>query len=138
MSLPSNDVIPQAVPLTLGQELSGYVTQLDQSLAAIHRCMDDVYELTIGGTAVGTGLNTHPQFAEEMARELANETQLPFKSMRNKFAGLSSHNAEVMLSSSLKTLACSLMKVANDIRYLASGPRCGFGELILPENEPGE
>lgn len=126
-----------AVPLTLGQEVSGWVTQLDQSIAAIHSCMPGIYELTIGGTAVGTGLNTHPDFAVEMAKQVAAETGLPFVSMENKFAGLSSHNAEVMLSSALKTLAASLMKIANDIRYLASGPRCGLGELILPENEPG-
>ena len=126
-----------AVPLTLGQEFSGYVAQLDADLRRIEAILPDIYELAIGGTAVGTGLNTHPKFAERMAEKIAAYTGLPFKSAPNKFAALAAHDALVMGSGALRTLACSLMKVANDIRWMGSGPRCGLGELILPENEPG-
>src|SRR5581483_9996295 len=126
-----------AVPLTLGQEFSGYVAQLDADLKRIDAILPDVYELAIGGTAVGTGLNTHPEFAERTAQTIAELTGLPFRSAPNKFAALAAHDALVMASGALRTLACSLMKIANDIRWLGSGPRCGLGELILPENEPG-
>lgn len=126
-----------ATPLTLGQEFSGYVTQLDQCLRRVERDLEDVYELALGGTAVGTGLNTHPEFAVKAAAAIAKETGLPFKSAPNKFAALAAHDALVELSGSLKTLACALMKIANDIRLLGSGPRSGIGELSLPANEPG-
>jgi len=126
-----------AVPLTLGQEFSGYVSQLDHDLDRIHSVLPHLYELAIGGTAVGTGLNTHPEFAVRTAKRIAELTKLPFVSAPNKFAALASHDEFVMASGALKTLACSLMKIANDIRWLGSGPRCGLGELILPENEPG-
>ncbi len=126
-----------AVPLTLGQEFSGYVAQLDYDLKRITMILPDIYELAIGGTAVGTGLNTHPQFAERMAKRIAELTGLPFVSAPNKFAALAAHDALVMASGAIKTLACSLMKIANDIRWMGSGPRCGLGELQLPENEPG-
>ena len=126
-----------AVPLTFGQEFSGYITQLDQALHRIESVLPHIYELAIGGTAVGTGLNTHPDFANRVAAEIASKTQLPFVSAPNKFAALASHDALVMASGALRTLACSLMKLANDIRWLGSGPRCGLSELILPENEPG-
>lgn len=126
-----------AVPLTLGQEFSGYVSQLDKDVDRIYATLPDLYELAIGGTAVGTGLNTHPEFAERVAQEIAILTGLPFVSAPNKFAALAGHDAIVQTSGSLKTLACSLMKIANDIRWLGSGPRCGLGELILPANEPG-
>jgi fumarate hydratase, class II len=126
-----------AVPLTLGQEFSGYVAQLDADIRRVEAVMPDIYELAIGGTAVGTGLNTHPEFAERVAAKIALYTGLPFSSAPNKFAALASHDALVMGSGALKTLACSLMKIANDIRWMGSGPRCGLGELILPENEPG-
>jgi fumarate hydratase, class II len=126
-----------AVPLTLGQEFSGYVYQLDQNLARLQSILPDLYELALGGTAVGTGLNTHPEFAERSAARLAALTQLPFVSAPNKFAALAAHDAVVMASGALKTLAASLLKIANDLRWLGSGPRCGLGELILPANEPG-
>ncbi|HTW88856.1 MAG TPA: class II fumarate hydratase [Candidatus Binataceae bacterium] len=126
-----------AVPLTLGQEFSGYVAQLDADLKRIDAVLPDMFELAIGGTAVGTGLNTHPEFAERTAQVIAELTGLPFRSAPNKFAALAAHDALVMASGALKTLACSLMKIANDIRWLGSGPRCGLGELSLPENEPG-
>ncbi|GBF80723.1 class II fumarate hydratase [Aphanothece sacrum] len=126
-----------AVPLTLGQEFSGYVSQLDKDIDRIKKTLPDLYELAIGGTAVGTGLNTHPEFAERVADEIAKLTDLPFISAHNKFAALAAHDAMIMTSSALKTLACSLMKIANDIRWLGSGPRCGLAELTLPENEPG-
>jgi fumarate hydratase, class II len=126
-----------AVPLTLGQEFSGYVAQLDADLRRIDAMLPDIYELAIGGTAVGTGLNTHPEFAERVAKKLAEYTGLPFTSAPNKFAALAAHDALVAASGTLRTLACSLMKIANDIRWMGSGPRCGLGELILPENEPG-
>jgi fumarate hydratase class II len=126
-----------AVPLTLGQEFSGYVAQLTQDLDYLQRVLPSLYELAIGGTAVGTGLNTHPEFAERVAAEIAQLTGLPFISAANKFAALASHDPLVMASGALKTLACSLMKTANDLRWMGSGPRCGLGELILPANEPG-
>jgi fumarate hydratase class II len=126
-----------AVPLTLGQEFSGYVDQLDHDLRRINAVLPDVMELAIGGTAVGTGLNTHPEFAERCAKRIAELTGLPFKSAPNLFAALAAHDALAMGSGALKTLACSLMKIANDIRWMGSGPRCGIAELSLPENEPG-
>ena len=126
-----------AVPLTLGQEFSGYVAQLDADLERLKSVLPGLYELAIGGTAVGTGLNAPPQFAEKMAERIAALTGLPFVSAPNKFAALAAHDAIVMASGALKTLACSLMNIANDVRWLGSGPRCGLGELILPENEPG-
>ncbi len=126
-----------AVPLTLGQEFSGYVAQLDDALGYIEGILPKIYELALGGTAVGTGLNTHPEFAERGAAKIAELTGLPFVSAPNKFAALASHDTLVMASGTLKTLACALMKIANDIRWLGSGPRCGLGELSLPENEPG-
>ena len=126
-----------AVPLSLGQEFSGYVQQLDNGLERIHGALPHLYELALGGTAVGTGLNTHPGFAVTSAVKIAEITGYPFVSARNKFEALASHDALVETSGVLKTLAASLMKIANDIRWLGSGPRCGLGELHLPENEPG-
>jgi fumarate hydratase class II len=126
-----------AVPLTLGQEFSGYISQLDKDIERIKLTLPDLYELAIGGTAVGTGLNTHPEFSQRVAKEIAQITGLPFVSASNKFAALAAHDAIIMCSGTLKTLACSLMKMANDIRWLGAGPRCGIGELILPANEPG-
>jgi fumarate hydratase class II len=126
-----------AVPLTLGQEFSGYVQQLDNDLRRIELALDDLYELALGGTAVGTGLNTHPDFAVKAAAHIAQMTGLPFRTAPNKFESLAAHDAAVFASGALKTLAASLMKIANDIRWLASGPRCGIGEIIIPENEPG-
>jgi len=126
-----------AVPLTLGQEFSGYVTQLDQNLERIQGILPHLYELALGGTAVGTGLNTHPEFAVRVAAKIAEMTGLPFVTAPNKFAALAAHDPIVMASGVLKTLACSLMKIANDLRWLGSGPRCGLAELILPANEPG-
>lgn len=126
-----------AVPLTLGQEFSGYVSQLDKALARIQATLPDLCELAIGGTAVGTGLNTHPEFADRVAAEIAQFTELPFVSAPNKFAALAAHDAIAMTSGALKTLAASLMKIANDLRWMGSGPRCGLGELVLPANEPG-
>jgi fumarate hydratase, class II len=126
-----------AVPLTLGQEFSGYVAQLDADTRRIEAVLPDIYELAIGGTAVGTGLNTHREFAQRMADKIAAYTKLPFTSAPSKFAALAAHDALVMGSGALRTLACSLMKIANDIRWMGSGPRCGLGELTLPENEPG-
>ena len=129
--------LQDAVPLTLGQEFSGYVAQLDDDVERIRLALPGLYELPIGGTAVGTGLNAPPGFAERCAAKIAELTGLPFVSARNKFAALAAHDAFVFASGAVKTLAVSLMKVANDIRWLASGPRAGLGELILPENEPG-
>jgi fumarate hydratase class II len=129
--------LQDATPLTLGQEMSGYVTQLDRAMVAIKESLDHIYDLAIGGTAVGTGLNAHPEFAERMAKKLAELTGLPFRSHPNKFTALASHDDFVFASGALKTLGVALMKIANDIRWLASGPRAGIGELILPENEPG-
>jgi fumarate hydratase, class II len=129
--------LQDAVPLTLGQEFSGYVAQLDFSLNSIKNNMKCLYPLALGGTAVGTGLNTHPKFAQKAAKHIANITGLPFTSAHNKFAALAAHDEIVLVSGVLKTLAVSLMKIANDIRWLGSGPRCGIGELNLPANEPG-
>jgi len=129
--------LQDATPLTLGQEFSGYVSMLDRDGARIAVALDGLYDLAIGGTAVGTGLNAHPEFAERAARKISELTGLPFRSHPNKFAALSAHDEIVFASGALKTLAASLMKIANDIRWLASGPRCGLGELKLPENEPG-
>jgi len=126
-----------AVPLTLGQEFSGYVQQLEMAEQRITASLSGLFELAIGGTAVGTGLNTHPQFAVNTAAKIAEFTGLPFVSAPNKFEALAAHDALVYAHGSLKTLAASLMKIANDIRWMASGPRCGFGELSIPENEPG-
>src|SRR5271169_5666253 len=129
--------LQDATPLTVGQEFSGYVNLLDRDGGRIAMALDGLYDLAIGGTAVGTGLNAHPEFAERAAKKVAELTSLPFRSHPNKFAALSAHDELVFASGALKTLAASLMKIANDIRGLASGPRCGLGELILPENEPG-
>lgn len=126
-----------ATPLTLGQEFSGYVTQIRYGIERVESVLKHVYQLALGGTAVGTGLNTHPKFATLAARMIAEETQLPFTTAPNKFEALAAHDALVQVSGTLKTLACSLMKIANDFRLLGSGPRCGIGELILPANEPG-
>lgn len=129
--------LQDAVPLTLGQEFSGYVAQLDASLKNIEATLPGLYELALGGTAVGTGINSHPKFAEKAAEKIARLTELPFISAPNKFSALAAHDAFVFASGGLKTLACALMKIANDLRWLGSGPRCGLGELILPANEPG-
>ena len=126
-----------AVPLTLGQEFSGYAQQLENGIARVKMSLDGIYELALGGTAVGTGLNTHPDFADKAAARIADMTGLPFRSAPNKFEALAAHDAVVFASGAVKTLAASLMKIANDIRMLASGPRCGVGELLIPENEPG-
>ncbi|HSZ35490.1 MAG TPA: class II fumarate hydratase [Acidimicrobiales bacterium] len=126
-----------AVPLTLGQEFSGYVVQLTDDLERIEQTMPKVYELAIGGSAVGTGLNTHPEFADRVAKAIEEATGLPFVSAPNKFAALAAHDALVFTHGALKTLAVSLMKIADDLRWLGSGPRSGLGELRLPENEPG-
>ncbi len=129
--------LQDAVPLTLGQEFSGYVAQLDAVIRRVQQVLPELYELALGGTAVGTGLNTHPKFAVLSATKIAELTKLPFVSAENKFAALASHEPLVMAHGALKTLACALMKIANDVRWLASGPRCGIGEIIIPENEPG-
>jgi fumarate hydratase class II len=129
--------LQDATPLTLGQEFSGWVNLLDRDGTRIAVALDGLYDLAIGGTAVGTGLNAHPEFADRAARKISELTNLPFRSHPNKFAALSAHDEIVFASGALKTLAASLMKIANDIRWLASGPRCGLGELVLPENEPG-
>ncbi len=126
-----------ATPLTLGQEFSGYTTQLDYALDRINGCLPRLCQIALGGTAVGTGLNTHRDFAVKVAKEIAAITSLPFVTAPNKFESLAAHDAIVEASGVLKTIACSLMKIANDIRWLGSGPRCGVGELILPANEPG-
>ena len=129
--------LQDATPLTLGQEFSGYVSLLDSDIGRLRCVLPGLRALAIGGTAVGTGLNAHPEFAERAARKIAELTSQPFTSHPNKFAALSAHDELVMGSGALKTLAGSLMKIANDIRWLGSGPRCGLGELALPENEPG-
>jgi len=129
--------LQDAVPLTLGQEFSGYVAQLDADLTRVEESIDGLYDLAIGGTAVGTGLNTHPEFAERAAAKIAELTGLPFRSAPNKFAALASHDDLVFAHGAVRTLAVSLMKIANDVRWLGSGPRAGLGELVLPENEPG-
>jgi fumarate hydratase class II len=129
--------LQDAVPLTMGQEFSGYVAQLDAALRNIEATLPGLYEIALGGTAVGTGINTHPKFAVMAAKKIAELTGLPFVTAPNKFAALAANDAMVFASGALKTLACALMKIANDVRWLASGPRCGLGELSLPENEPG-
>ena len=126
-----------AVPLTLGQELSGYVAQLTADIDRIERTLPGLYELAAGGSAVGTGLNTHPEFGARVAKAIADATGLPFVTAPNKFAALAAHDALVFTHGALKTLAVSLMKIADDLRWLGSGPRSGLGELVLPENEPG-
>ena len=129
--------LQDATPLTVGQEMSGWVALLDRDLERLSQALDGLFDLAIGGTAVGTGLNAPPEFGEKTAAKIADLTGLPFRSHPNKFAALSAHDEIVAASGALKTLAASLMKIANDIRWLASGPRCGLGELTLPENEPG-
>jgi fumarate hydratase class II len=126
-----------ATPLTLGQEFSGYATQVDKGIARVKLCLPDIYELAQGGTAVGTGLNTKVGFDKRVAAEIAKITGLPFVTAPNKFEALAAHDAMVMFSGALKTVAASLYKIASDLRLLGSGPRSGLGELILPENEPG-
>ncbi|MFA7325555.1 MAG: class II fumarate hydratase [Candidatus Kapaibacterium sp.] len=126
-----------ATPLTLGQEFSGYVQQLDKAIERISLVLPGLYELSLGGTAVGTGLNSHPDFAVKSAEKIANITGLPFVTAPNKFESSSAHDAIVFAHGALKTLAASLMKIANDIRWMASGPRVGLGEIFIPENEPG-
>jgi fumarate hydratase, class II len=129
--------LQDAVPLTIGQEFSGWVSLLDRDIKRLEQVLDGLYDLAIGGTAVGTGLNTHPEFAERAAKKIAELTGLPFRSHPNKFAALSAHDELVFAQGALETLAASFMKISNDIRWLASGPRCGLGELSIPENEPG-
>jgi len=126
-----------AVPLTLGQEIGGWVAHLDADLARIEAVLPGLYELAIGGTAVGTGLNTHPDFDKKASGHIAKLTKLPFKPAPNKFEALAGHDALVFAHGALKTLACSMMKIANDVRWLASGPRAGLAEIRIPENEPG-
>ena len=129
--------LQDATPLTLGQEFSGYAAQLDRAESAISALLPPLYELAVGGTAVGTGLNTHPEFGDRVAAELAKSTGLPFKSAANKFAALAAHDELVAAHGALKALAAALMKIANDVRWLASGPRSGLGEITIQENEPG-
>jgi fumarate hydratase class II len=126
-----------AVPLTLGQEFSGYAEQVERGHKRVEQSLPRLYELALGGTAVGTGLNTHPEYAQRVAKKIAELTGLPFISAPNKFEALAAHDTMVETSGALKTLAVSLNKIANDIRWLASGPRCGIGEISLPVNEPG-
>ncbi|KAH0786674.1 class II fumarate hydratase [Histomonas meleagridis] len=129
--------LQDATPMTLGQEFSGYTEQLNISMEMIKHSLNGIYDLAIGGTAVGTGLNAHPEFATRMADELAKHTEIPFRSAPNKFAALAGHEAIIGVHSAMKTLAAALFKIANDIRWLASGPRSGLGEITLPANEPG-
>lgn len=129
--------LQDAVPMTLGQEFSGYVAQLDDAITNIKATLPGLSQLAIGGTAIGTGLSTHPEFADRVIQQISKQTGLPFKSAPNKFAVIAAHDALVFASGALKTLAAALLKIANDIRWLGSGPRCGLGELTLPENEPG-
>src|SRR2546425_4073453 len=129
--------LQDATPLTVGQEMSGWANLIERDIERLKLVKPGLLELAIGGTAVGTGLNSHPEFGDRAAKKIAELTGLPFKSHPNKFAALSAHDEIIFASGALKTLAASLMKIANDIRWLASGPRCGLGELILPENEPG-
>jgi len=126
-----------AVPLSLGQEFSGYVAQLNDNIERIRFSLLGLYKLAIGGTAVGTGLNTHPEFGKKMAEMIAKNTNLPFVSADNKFAIMAAHDGLVFASGALRTLACSLIKISNDISWMGSGPRCGLQELFLPQNEPG-
>ena len=129
--------LQDAVPLTVGQEFGGWASLLERDIKRLELALDGLYDLAIGGTAVGTGLHTHPEFAERAAAKIAELTQLPFRSHPDKFAALSAHDEIVFAQGALETLAASLMKISNDIRWLASGPRCGLGELSIPENEPG-
>jgi fumarate hydratase class II len=129
--------LQDATPVTLGQVIGGWVAQIDAALAAIRLNLPGLYELAIGGTAVGTGLNAHPEFGDRVAAHLANETGFAFVSAPNKFAALSAHDAMVTVSATLRTLAGALMKIANDVRWYACGPRAGFAEILIPENEPG-
>ncbi|WP_416760315.1 class II fumarate hydratase [Pseudomonas sp. BNK-6] len=129
--------LQDATPITLGQEIGGWVEQIDYALGAIELNLGGLYDLAIGGTAVGTGLNSHPQFGDECALIIAELTGYPFKSCANKFFALSAHDALINTSAAIRTLAMALMKIANDVRWLASGPRCGIGEIDIPENEPG-
>jgi fumarate hydratase, class II len=129
--------LQDAVPLTIGQEFGGWASLLERDIHRLEQALDGLYDLAIGGTAVGTGLNAHPEFAARAAKKIAELTALPFRSHGNKFAALSAHDEIVFAQGALETLAASLMKISNDIRWLASGPRCGLGELIIPENEPG-
>jgi fumarate hydratase class II len=129
--------LQDATPITLGQEISGWVAQLDFGLGVVRAALPGLYDLAIGGTAVGTGLNAHPRFGDRTAHYIGTLTGHPFRSAPNKFCALSAHDALVNLSAALRTLSGGLMKLANDVRWLASGPRCGIGELIIPENEPG-
>jgi len=129
--------LQDAVPLTFGQEFGGWASLLERDINRLEQALDGLYELAIGGTAVGTGLNAHPEFAERAAKKIAELTGLPFRSHPNKFAALSAHDEIVFAQGAMETLAASFMKISNDIRWLASGPRSGFGELVLPENEPG-
>ena len=129
--------LQDATPLALGQEFSGYVAQLEHGIAHVQAAQTHLCELALGGTAVGTGLNAHPEFGQRVAKELARRTGLPFVTARNKFEALAAHDALVHAHGALKTVAASLTKIANDVRWLASGPRCGIGELSIPENEPG-
>src|SRR5215472_6306236 len=129
--------LQDAVPLTVGQEFGGWAALLEADIRRLEHVLDGLYDLAIGGTAVGTGLNTHPEFAERAAQKVAELTGLPFRSHGNKFAALSAHDEIVFAQGAMETLAASLMKISNDIRWLASGPRCGLGEITIPENEPG-
>ena len=129
--------LQDATPITLGQEISGWVAQIDFALDTVKKTLPGLYSLAIGGTAVGTGLNAHPQFGDRCAANVAELTKQPFTSSNNKFFSLSAHDALVNTSAALRTLAGALFKIANDVRWLASGPRCGIGELLIPENEPG-
>ena len=129
--------LQDATPLTLGQEFSGYCAQITAAIETIEQANDHVYELAIGGTAVGTGINSHPEYANAVVEQICELTELPFVCARNTFAGLAAHDAMVELSGALKTLATAMMKIANDLRWMGSGPRCGIGELVLPSNEPG-
>lgn len=129
--------LQDATPVTLGQEFKGYVQQIDKSIERINAALQDVHELAQGGTAVGTGINSRKGFDEKIAKEIAQITNLPFVTAPNKFEAIATHDSLINLSGALNTLACSLMKIANDIRLLGSGPRCGLGELTLPANEPG-
>jgi fumarate hydratase class II len=129
--------LQDATPITLGQAIGGWVAQLDYALEALRRTLPELHHLAIGGTAVGTGLNAHPRFGERCAAHIAKQTGSPFRSAPDKFFALSAHDPLVTASAALRTLAGALMKIANDVRWLASGPRCGIGELLIPENEPG-
>lgn len=129
--------LQDATPIMLGQEFSGYAALIERNCKRIEQTLDGLYDLAAGGTAVGTGLNSHPQFSKQVAKKIAELTKVPFRSHPNKFAALSAHDELVFAHGALKTTACALMKIANDIRWLGSGPRCGLAELILPENEPG-